>query len=130
MASIFTKIIQKQIPSYIIVENDFCVAILDAFPIQKGHILIIAKQEVNNLFDLPHNIYIEMMCMAKTVALAIQKSFPCNRVGLSVVGFEVPHAHIHLIPINHLNDINFNKLKLTFTKEEFEHIQQTIKENL
>jgi histidine triad (HIT) family protein len=129
MSSIFTKIIHGEIPSYKIAESQHCVAILDAFPLMKGHTLVIPKMEVDKLFDLPSEVYLDAMTFAKQVSAAIAKSFPCNRVSMHAIGLEVPHAHIHLIPIITTNDCNFSNVKLKFSKEEFESIAQTLRDN-
>lgn len=130
MASIFTKIIQGEIPAYKILEDDYFLAFLDVFPIAKGHVLVIPKEEVDNIFDIEDNTLGELHVFSKKVAKAIEKSFDCKKVGVSVVGLEVPHAHIHLIPMNSVSDMNFAKEKLSFTKEEMEEIQNRIVSNL
>lgn len=124
--TIFSKIIQGEIPSYKIAENEKFFAFLDIFPLQKGHTLIVPKMEVDKIFDLPDTYLFELMQFTKPIAQAIEQSFPCNRVSMVTVGLEVPHAHIHLVPINEANDINFANPKLQFTREEFQQIQQTI----
>ena len=130
MASIFTKIIKGEIPSYKIAEDENHFAFLDIFPTAKGHTLVIPKHEVDNLFDLPENEYLELQKFARKVAKAIEKTIPCNRVGVTVIGLDVPHAHIHLIPINKLSDISFEKEKLKFTEEEFKQIAEEVSANL
>jgi len=129
MASIFSKIISKEIPCYKVAEIDTCIAFLDIFPIQKGHLLVLPKKKVNNLFDLDNETYISLMFFTKRVAKALEKTIICNRSGMSVIGLEVPHAHIHLIPINSLEDMNFNKEKLTFSNDEFNQIAKEIAAN-
>jgi histidine triad (HIT) family protein len=129
MASIFTKIINGEIPSYKIAEDDKHYAFLDIFPTSKGHTLVVPKHEVDNLFDLPEDEYIELQRFARKVAKSIEKTVPCNRVGVTVIGLDVPHAHIHLIPINTLSDISFEKEKLKFTEEEFKNISEKISNN-
>mgnify|MGYP001014146438 FL=1 len=109
--TIFSKIIAGEIPSYKIAENEKFFAFLDIFPLREGHVLVIPKIETDNLFDLPDTYLSEMLLFAKPIAKAIEKSFDCNRCGMSVVGLEVPHAHIHLIPINSANDLNFTQPK-------------------
>ena len=130
MASIFTKIINGEIPCYKVAENDKYIAFLDILPLTKGHTLIIPKKEVDYIFDLDSETYLGLMEFSKEVALAIKKAIPCNRVGVSVLGLEVPHAHVHLIPINSTNDMNFNNSKLSFSKDEFEEIAFSIKSHL
>lgn len=130
MATIFTKIIQGEIPSYKIAEDDHCFAFLDINPVQKGHTLIVPKQEVNRLFDLDDKSYNQLMLFAKKVSKGIKQSFPCDRVGMTVIGLEVPHAHIHLMPINNLDDMSFFKDKLKLTKEEFAQIASDISSHL
>lgn len=128
--SIFSKIIRGEIPSYKIAENDKFYAFLDIFPLRKGHTLVVPKIEVDKIFDVPDDYLSEMLLFAKPVAKAIEKSFDCNRCGISVIGIEVPHAHMHLIPISNANDINFVQEKLKLTEEEMKDIQQTIIKNL
>ena len=130
MASIFSKIVAGEIPCYKVAENEHFLAFLDIFPLKKGHILIIPKKEVDYIFDLDSDTYSGLMNFAKKVAIAIKKVVPCNRIGISVVGLEVPHAHVHLIPINSVNDMNFLNEKLRFSKEEFEILALEIGNNL
>ncbi len=130
MASIFTKIINGEIPSYKIAEDANNYAFLDIFPTAKGHALVVPKHEVDNLFDLPEDKYLDLQKFARKVAKGIEKTIPCNRVGVAVVGLDVPHAHIHLIPINKLSDISFEKEKLKFTEEEFKQIAGEISSNI
>jgi histidine triad (HIT) family protein len=127
--TIFSKIIAGEIPSYKIAENEKFFAFLDIFPLQEGHTLVIPKKEIDNLFDLPEDYLAEMLVFAKPIAKAIEKSFNCNRCGLSVVGLEVPHAHMHLIPINSVQDMNFSNEKLKLSKDEMETIRQRIISN-
>ncbi len=127
MASIFSKIVAGEIPCYKIVENEDYLAFLDVFPLKKGHVLVIPKKEVDNIFDLDNVTYNGLMVFAKQVSIAIKQAIPCSRVGLCVIGLEVPHAHIHLIPINTMNDMNFSNEKLKLTKEEFEEIATEIR---
>ena len=124
--TIFSKIIAGEIPSYKIAESDLFYAFLDIFPLQKGHTLIVPKIEIDKVFDLPSNYLAEMLVFAQPIAKAIENSFPCNRVSMLTVGLEVPHAHLHLIPINEAKDIDFAGPKFNFTKEEFMAIQATI----
>lgn len=130
MASIFTKIINGEIPCYKLAEDDKFFAFLDVFPIAKGHALVVPKQEVDYIFDLDDETIAAMNVFAKKVALAIEKAIPCKRMGTAVAGLEVPHAHIHLIPINDIADLSFEKPKLKFTEEEFKEIQNNIVSNL
>ncbi len=124
--TIFTKIIHGDIPSYKIAESEKFYAFLDIFPLQKGHTLIVPKIEVDKIFDVPDTYLSELLIFAKPIAAAIQKSFPCNRVGMVTVGLEVPHAHLHLIPINAASDMEFSQPKLSLTNEEFKAIQDLI----
>lgn len=126
MASIFTKIVQGKIPSYKIAEDERFYAFLDINPLARGHTLVIPKEETDYLFDLEDELLGGMMIFAKKVALAIDKTMNCKRVGVAVLGLEVAHAHIHLVPINGLYDIDFSKPKLKFSGEEFGEIASTI----
>jgi histidine triad (HIT) family protein len=128
MATIFTKIVNGEIPSYKIAENDRYYAFLDINPLSKGHTLVIPKQEVDYLFDLQDDVLADLMVFSKKVAVAIQKAIPCLRVGVAVLGLEVPHAHVHLVPLQRETDLNFTNPKLKFTKEEFEAIVQSIQQ--
>lgn len=130
MASIFTKIINGEIPCYKLAEDDNFFAFLDVFPIAKGHALVVPKNEVDYIFDLDDETIAAMNVFAKKVALAIEKAVPCKRMGTAVAGLEVPHAHIHLIPINDIADLSFEKPKLKFTEEEFKEIQKNIVSNI
>lgn len=127
MASIFSKIVAGDIPCYKIAENDRYLAFLDISPLKKGHTLVIPKKEVDELFDLDADTYSGLMDFAREVATGLKKAVPCNRIGLCVIGLEVPHAHIHLIPINSENDMNFRNEKLVLSKEEFEALAATIR---
>lgn len=128
MSSIFSKIVSGEIPSYKIAENENYLAFLDVFPLKKGHVLVIPKKEVDYIFDLDDKSYIGLMSFSKSVASAIKKAIPCNRIAMSVIGLEVPHAHVHLIPMNTMNDVNFSNEKLKLSKEEFEEIASKIKQ--
>lgn len=128
MASIFSKIATGEIPCYKVAENEQFLAFLDIFPLKKGHVLVIPKKEVDYIFDLDTETYLGLMDFAKQVAGAIKKIIPCDRVGVAVIGLEVPHAHVHLIPINTENDMNFRNEKLKFTKEEFQEIASSIRD--
>ena len=119
MASIFSKIISGEIPSYKIAENEKFFAFLDIMPLAIGHTLVVPKKEIDYIFDLPENLLAEMMVFSKYVAKKIEKSIECDRIGVSVIGLEVPHAHIHLIPINSIADMDFSKEKLKLSHEEF-----------
>lgn len=130
MASIFSKIAKGEIPSYKIAETENCFAFLDISPIAKGHTLVIPKQEIDYIFDVEDDLLSELNIFAKKVAKAIQKAYPCPKVGIAVVGLEVPHAHIHLVPLNSVGDLDFKREKLEFSKEEFEGIANNIKSNL
>ena len=127
MPSVFTKIINGEIPSYKIAEDEHYLAFLDVFPLKKGHTLIVPKKEVDYLFDLDSETYLGLMDFSKKIATAIKLAFPCNRIGMAVIGLEVPHAHLHLIPINTMNDMNFSNTKLSLTKEEFDECANKIK---
>jgi len=128
--TIFSKIIAGEIPSYKIAENEKFFAFLDIFPLREGHVLVVPKTEIDKFFDLPDEFLSEMLLFAKPIAKAIERSFNCNRCGIEVVGLEVPHAHMHLIPINSANDLNFTKEKLKLTPEEMKNVQEKILSNL
>ncbi len=130
MSSIFTKIVQGEIPSYKIAEDDRYYAFLDIHPLAEGHTLVIPKQETDYLFDLDDDLLAGMMVFSKKVARAIEKVVPCKRIGVAVLGLEVPHAHIHLIPINSEADISFSRPKLQLTDEQFREIARKIREEL
>ena len=122
MSSIFTKIVLGEIPCYKVAENDKFLAFLDITPIKKGHVLVIPKKEVDYIFDIEDELLSEMIMFAKTVAIKMKKILPCKKVGVTVIGLEVPHAHIHLVPMNVLHDMNFTNSKLSFEKLEFEDL--------
>ena len=124
--TIFSKIIEGSIPAYKIKESEKFFAFLDISPLVKGHTLVVPKIEIDNLFDLPDEFLAEMLLFAKPIAHAIEQVFECNRCGISVVGLEVPHAHMHLVPINTADDLNFNRKKLSLSKEEFQRVQEQI----
>ncbi|QTV04737.1 HIT family protein [Faecalibacter bovis] len=130
MASIFTKIINGEIPSYKIAENDQYIAILDAFPLVEGHVLVIPKQEVDKIFDLDKTTYSGLMDFAYDIAQAIEKAIPCLRVGIAVVGLEVPHVHLHLVPLNSIDDINFKNPKLQLDSDQMSRVAEKIKSSL
>jgi histidine triad (HIT) family protein len=126
--TIFSKIIAGEIPCYKIAENDQFIAFLDIMPLRKGHTLIVPKIEVDKLFDLPTDYLAEMLVFAQPIAKAIEKAFDCNRCGISVIGIEVPHAHMHLVPISSADDINFVQSKLKLGDAEMKRVQERIKE--
>ena len=126
MSSIFTKIINREIPAYIVAEDDNYIAFLDVSPLQKGHTLVIPKKETDFIFDVADDELTGLILFSKKVAKKINGAFDCNRVGMSVIGLEVPHAHIHLIPINKMDDMMFNNARLSLTEEDFLEIQSKI----
>lgn len=130
MPSIFTKIIDGEIPSYKVAENDKFYAFLDISPLQKGHTLVVPKKEVDYIFDIEDELLQEMIVFAKMVSKKIKATFPCNRVGMTVIGLEVPHAHIHLIPINAERDMNFQSPKLSLSPEELQQIAVSLQNAL
>ena len=123
--TLFSKIISGEIPSYKVAENNLCFAFLDINPNTRGHVLCVPKKIIDRLFDLPEKEYLELMSFSRRVALAIKKVIPCNRVAMSVIGLEVPHAHVHLIPLNEMDDIRFNK-KISISPEEMKDIAFSI----
>ena len=129
MASIFTKIINGEIPCHKIAETEDFFAFLDVFPCAPGHTLVVPKKEVDYLFDLSDELYLGLMAFAKSLEPAIRKAVPCKRVGVAVIGLEVPHAHVHLIPMNSMNDMNFNS-KIKISQEELAEIAGKIKDGL
>lgn len=129
MASIFTKIVNGEIPCYKIAEDDNYLAFLDVNPNAKGHTLCIPKQEINKIFDMEEEHYMGLMAFSRKVAKAIEKTIECKRVGVAVVGLEVPHVHVHLIPLHDMDDMRFQR-KASLTKEEFESIAKEIASNL
>ena len=130
MASIFSKIVNGEIPAYKVAEDENYLAFLDIFPVAKGHTLVIPKKEVDYLFDLDDDLYAGLQVFAKKVAVGLKKAIPCQKVGVLVLGLEVPHAHIHLIPMQNESDLlNFSK-KIKFTPEEFQKIKENISENI
>jgi len=129
MSSIFTKIVNGEIPCYKIAEDENFLAFLDVNPNAIGHTLCIPKQEINKIFDLEDVLYLGLMQFSKKIAIALEKAVPCKRIGMSVIGLEVPHAHVHLIPLNKMDEMRFqNKVRLS--KEEFEDLVKKIQENL
>jgi len=130
MASIFTKIVQGEIPSFKIAETDDFLAFLDVKPIAKGHTLVIPKEEIDYLFDLPDELYIGIHLFARKVAIALERTISCERIGTAVVGLEVPHAHIHLVPINEISDLSFERPRLAMTDVEMQQLAQQIRDNV
>ena len=130
MSSIFSKIIAGEIPCYKIAENEHFLAFLDIFPLKEGHVLVVAKTEVDKIFDVDDQLLSEWLVFAKPIAKAIEKAFDCNRCGISAIGLEVPHAHMHLVPINTSNDLNFTAHKLKLTNDQLKEAQQKILKEL
>ena len=130
MAGIFSRIISGEIPAHKIAENEYCFAFLDVKPLVKGHTLVVPKQEIDYLFDIPEDLYNELFSFAKVVAKAIYQSIPCIKVGMSVIGLEVPHAHIHLVPMNSMQDLNFSNPRLVLSPEEYKEIATAISSKL
>ncbi len=130
MPTLFSRIISGEIPCYKITEDTDYFAFLDINPLTRGHTLVVPKKEVDYIFDIEDDLLAGMMVFSKRVALAVEKAVPCKRVGIAVLGLEVPHAHIHLVPINDLGDINFGNPKLKLTPEEFTEIAEKIKVGL
>jgi histidine triad (HIT) family protein len=130
MATIFSKIINGEIPSYKIAETDKFYAFLDISPLAKGHTLVVPKQEIDYIFNLEDNLLGELHIFSKKVAKAIENTIPCKRIGIAVIGLEVPHTHIHLIPINNVSDIDFSREKLKLTAEELDEISKKIRYNI
>jgi len=128
--TIFSKIIAGDIPAYKIAEDRRFFAFLDIFPLVEGHVLVVPKIEIDKFFDVPDDYLGRMLLFAKPIAKAIEKTFPCNRCGLAVVGLEVPHAHLHLVPINGINDLNFTRGKLKLTPEQLKAAQEKLLANL
>jgi histidine triad (HIT) family protein len=130
MESIFTKIIKGEISAFKIAESDDYMAFLDVFPLTAGHTLVIPKHQVDKIYELSPEAYQGLWAFTQKIAQAIESSFECKRVGISVIGLEVPHAHIHLVPINEIQDLNFSNTRLKFTQAEFEAIAQKISNRL
>ncbi len=129
MSSIFTKIVNGEIPCYKIAENENFLAFLDVNPNAKGHTLCIPKQEIDKIFDIEDDLYLGLMQFSKRIAVALEKTIPCKRIGMAVIGLEVPHAHVHLIPLNGMDEMRFQS-KVALTKEEFEDLVIRIKASL
>lgn len=130
MASIFTRIINREIPGYIVAEDDQYIAFLDINPLKEGHTLVVPKKEVDYVFDLDYQTLAGLFSFSKRVAKAIESVISCDRIGISVIGLEVPHAHVHLIPISSMDDMNFANMKLSFSKEEMTEMAHNIKKAL
>jgi histidine triad (HIT) family protein len=130
MSSIFTRIILGEIPAYKVAENDDFIAILDVFPLVEGHVLVIPKKEIDNIFNIEPEKLQQLFGFSQTIAKAIEASYDCKKVGMAVIGLEVPHAHIHLLPINEAGDINFTKPKLQLSADQLMNIQEKIKQAL
>lgn len=130
MSTIFSKIISGEIPCYKVAEDANFLAFLDIFPLREGHVLIIPKIEVDKVYDLPAHIQAEMLPFASKIAKALEKCFDCQRVGMGVIGLEVPHAHLHLLPINQVSDLDFSKPKLMLSKDRLEEIARLIQSHL
>ena len=126
MSTIFSKIISGEIPCYKIAETENCFAFLDISPLAKGHTLVVPKKEIDYIFDIEDKLFCELNIFAKQIAKAVQKAYPCPKVGIAVIGLEVPHAHIHLVPLNNVGDLDFKRPKLELSKEEFEEIAKNI----
>jgi histidine triad (HIT) family protein len=129
MSSIFKKIIDGEIPCYKVAEDDNFLAFLDVNPNAKGHTLCIPKQEIDKFFDIEDDLYLGLMAFSKKVAIALEKTVPCKRIGMAVIGLEVPHAHVHLIPLNEMGEMTFRH-KVSMSKEEFESLAKSIQANL
>lgn len=129
MSSIFTKIVKGEIPAYKIAEDDNFLAFLDVNPNAKGHTLCIPKQEIDKIFEMEDELYLDLMRFSKKIAVALEKTVPCKRVGMAVVGLEVPHAHVHLIPLNEMDEMRFHN-KVSLSKEEFEALAKAVQSNL
>jgi histidine triad (HIT) family protein len=129
MSSIFTKIVNGEIPCYKIAEDENFLAFLDVNPNAKGHTLCIPKQEINKIFDIEDELYLGLMQFSKKIAIALEKTVPCKRIGMAVVGLEVPHAHVHLIPLNEMDEMRFQN-KVSLNKDEFENLVKAIQANL
>ena len=124
--TIFSKIIAGEIPSYKIAENNKFFAFLDIFPLREGHVLVVPKKEIDKFFDMPDEYLQDILLFSQPIARAIEKSFACNRCGMAVVGLEVPHAHLHLVPINNIDDLNFTRGKMKMSPEELKQVQEKI----
>ncbi|MBP1666582.1 MAG: histidine triad protein [Bacteroidetes bacterium] len=130
MATLFSRIIKGEIPCYKIAEDDRYFAFLDINPLKAGHTLVVPKQETDYIFDLDNEMLAGLIVFSKKVAVAIKKAFPCNRIGVAVLGLEIPHVHIHLVPMDSMEDVNFRNPKLKFTPEEFKQIAEKIRKEI
>lgn len=130
MASIFTRIINREIPGHIVAEDDEFIAFLDIMPLVMGHTLVVPKKEIDYVFDLDESTLSKMMVFAKKVAVGLKKTVDCNRIGVAVIGLEVPHVHVHLVPMNSMGDINFSRPKLSPSKEELAGMAEAIVKNI
>ena len=130
MASIFTRIINGEIPCYKVAETEHCLAFLDISPLALGHTLVIPKQEVDLLFDVPNHVYQEMWSLSRDIAKVLKEEVDCLRIGVAVVGLEVPHAHIHLVPLNEIGDLNFKKERVKLTEDQFDSLSNTLQSRL
>jgi len=130
MSSIFSKIVSGEIPCYKIAETENYLAFLDQRPLAEGHTLVIPKKEIDYIFDMDDELFAGLQLFAKIVAHAVKKSVPCKRIGVAVIGLEVPHAHIHLVPINEISDLNFENARKKFTMEEFQNTAKKIQQNI
>ena len=130
MASIFSRIISGEIPCYKVAESESCIAFLDVNPLAKGHVLVVPKKEMDYIFDIDDELYLDLFVFAKKVAKAIQKIVPCTKIGMSVIGLEVPHAHIHLVPINNISDLNFSGTRVSLMTSEFIELASQIQDIL
>ncbi len=130
MASLFTKIINREIPAYIVAEDDRYIAFLDINPLVTGHTLVVPKKEVDYIFDLDDDTLAGLQLFSKKVSVAIRKAFPCNRIGVAVIGLEIPHTHVHLVPMNSMDDLNFTRRKLNPSKEQLAAAAEKIRKAL
>ena len=130
MASIFSKIVAGEIPCYKVAENEHCLAFLDISPIAVGHVLCIPKKEIDYIFDLDDELFIELHKFSKKVAIGLKKVCPCKKIGVAVVGIDVPHAHIHLVPINEVGDMDFKKERVNLTPEQLKDLATKIAQNI
>jgi histidine triad (HIT) family protein len=130
MPSIFTKIVNGEIPAYKIAENESFLAFLDVMPLVEGHVLVIPKAEIDYIFDIEDELYLQLQLFAKKIAKGLKLAIPCKRIGVAVIGLEVPHTHIHLVPLQTMNDINFTREKMSIPKERMEEIQKLINDQV
>lgn len=130
MSTLFSRIIRGEIPCFKIAENESCFAFLDVRPLAKGHVLVVPKKEVDYIFDLDPKDYADLMNFAAKIAVAIKKEIPCIKVGMAVIGLEVPHAHVHLVPLNHIGDLNFSNDRVVIPEDEMRSISKAIAQHL